>query len=153
MSEKVKNTGGCLCGAVRYEVTQLQDDDGVGYCHCRMCQKAVGGLFAYVAVFSGAEKSGTFRFTQGEAKYYRSSKLAERGFCRECGTPLVFRHSKYVAVMIGSLDHPEDFPPDSHTGIEGQIPWLKIADGLPRWRTEDDPYFVADTQAEIGRGQ
>jgi len=146
MSDKVNITGGCLCGSVRYEVTQRPDDDGVGYCHCRMCQKAAGGLFAYLVVFSGAEKAATFRFTQGEPEYYRSSESAERGFCRVCGTPLVFRHSEYMAVMIGSLDHPEDFPPDAHTGIEGQVPWLKFDDGLPSWRTEDDPYIIADAK-------
>ena len=49
--------------------------------------------------------------------------------------------------MIGSLDHPEVFPPKSHSGIESQLPWLKIDDGLPRWTTEDDPYFIAATEA------
>ena len=71
----------------------------------------------------------------------------ERGFCPECGTPLVMRDSESIGVLVGSLDHPEDFPPTSHSGIESQVPWLKIADGLPRWKTEDDPYFVAATQA------
>ena len=50
-------------------------------------------------------------------------------------------------VMIGSLDHPEVFPPKSHSGIESQVPLLKIDDGLPRWTTEDDPYFIAATKA------
>ncbi len=138
--------GGCLCGAVRYEVSQLPDDD-VGYCHCRMCQKALGGLFGYFVAFTGAEHGGTFQFTHGDPKFYRSSEWAERGFCPECGTPLVFRDTETIGVMIGSLDYPEDFPPTAHSGIESQVPWLKFDDGLPRWKTEDDPYFVAATQA------
>jgi len=123
-------TGGCLCGAVRYEVSQLPDDD-VGY----------------FVIFSGSCSAGTFKFTRAEPKYYKSSEWAERGFCPECGTPLVMRSSDGFGVMIGSLDCPQDFPPTSHTGIESQVPWLKINDDLPRWRTEDDPYFVAATKA------
>jgi hypothetical protein len=42
--------------------------------------------------------------------------------------------------------HPQDFPPKSHSGIESQVPWLKINDDLPRWKTEDDPYFIDATR-------
>ena len=149
MSTEPNITGGCLCGAVQYEVTQQPDDSmsSIGYCHCRMCQKALGGLFAYFVVFSGPNIGETFKFTRGEPKYYRSSEWGERGFCSECGTPLVMRDLDSFGVMIGSLDHPEVFPPKSHSGIESQVPWLKIDDGLPRWTTEDDPYFIAATKA------
>jgi len=140
-----KITGGCLCGAVRYEVSQLPDED-IGYCHCRMCQKALGGLFGCFVIFTGAEQTKTFQFTRGEPKLYRSSARAERGFCAECGTPLLFRDTKAVAVTMGSLDHPEDFTPKSHSGIESQVPWLKIDDELPRWRTDDDPYVTRSTE-------
>lgn len=142
MSDKVKITGGCLCGAVRYEVTQNPDDD-TPYCHCRICQKALGGPFAYFVIFSGPNIGDTFRFVRGEPKYYRSSEWAERGFCPECGTPLVMRDSEGFGVMVGSLDRPEDFPPTVHVGIESQVPWLKIDDSLPRQRTEETPYFIA----------
>ncbi len=151
MSDKVKITGGCLCESVRYEVTQQPDDDGVGYCHCRMCQRALGGLFGYFVIFSGSHIGGTFKFTRAEPKYYRSSEWLERGFCAECGTPLVIRDSTGFGVTIGSLDHPEDFPPNSHCGIESQVPWLKIDDDLPRRITEDDPSFIAITKG-IGDG-
>lgn len=102
-----------------------------------------GRLFGYFVIFSGAEKANTFLFTQGEPKFYRSSARGERGFCAECGTPLIFRDSNAIAILGGSLDHPEDFPPKSHSGIESQVPWLNFEDNLPRWRTEDDPYVVA----------
>ena len=151
MSDHRKITGGCLCEAVRYEVTQPPDDD-VGYCHCRMCQKALGGLFGYFVAFTGAKIGETFQFTHGEPKFYRSSEWAERGFCANCGTPLVMRDSDTIGVMIGSLDHPEDYPPEAHSGIESQVPWLKFDDDLPRWRKEDDPYFVAATQATDNKG-
>ncbi len=152
MSDQVMIKGGCLCGAVRYEVSQQPDEDG-GYCHCRMCQKALGGLFGCYVIFDGPNIGDTFKFTRENPKYYRSSEWAERGFCSECGTPLVFRDSGGFGVMIGSLDHPEDFPPTGHSGIESQLPWLKFDDGLPRWKTEDDPHFVAATQAATKDGK
>jgi hypothetical protein len=50
--------------------------------------------------------------------------------------------------MIGALDHSEEWPPNvAHCGIESQIPWNIIHDDLPRWRTEDDPDFVAAREA------
>jgi len=57
------------------------------------------------------------------------------------------RDSEGIAVMIGSLDHPKDFPPTVHAGIESQVPWFNIDDGLPRQRTEDTPYYIAMSKA------
>ena len=99
-----------------------------------------------------------FRFTRGEPKFYKSSAWAKRGFCETCGTPLVmyYIHGPDAAdpgVLIGSLDHPEDWPPiSSHVGIESQIPWDTIHDDLPRMRTEDDPDFVA-AKAAVNQGK
>ncbi len=133
-------TGGCMCGAIRYEATEPPQEGG--YCHCRMCQKATGNLFYSYAAF----RSDAFRFTQGEPKFYKSSAWLERGFCANCGTQVCDRYLKgsdRVFATIGSLDHPEDWPPSVHWGVESQIPWLTIDDGLPRKRTEEDPLFVA----------
>ena len=102
-------TGGCLCGAVRYKVSQPPDED-IGYCHCRMCQKTHGGLFGCLVIFTGAEEANTFQFIRGAPKLFRSSARAERGFCAECGTQLLFRDSKAVAVTMGAVEacHPSD---------------------------------------------
>ncbi len=48
-----------------------------------------------------------------------------------------------MSATIGSLDHPEDWLPSIHFGVESQVPWLTIDDGLPRKRTEEDPEYVA----------
>jgi hypothetical protein len=50
-------------------------------------------------------------------------------------------------VSTGSLDHPEDWPPMKHVGIEGQVPWLVIHDDLPRTRTDEEPTFIAERAA------
>lgn len=138
MSEKtIPITGGCLCEAVRYESAESPND--VGYCHCRMCQRSSGNpsfLGAYIP-------KKTFRFTRGEPKYYRSPGFpeSERGFCSECGTPIIFRDlTDTHAIYIGTLDHPEEWPPTlCHTGMESHIPWDTIHDDLPCWESESDP--------------
>lgn len=132
-------TGGCLCGAIRYEASVPLID--VHYCHCRMCQKAFGNLFG---VF-GSVPRAALRFTAGSPKHYRSSPYAERGFCAGCGTPLTFRYlkSEWIAVSIGSLDQPQAARPEIHWGIESQVPWLAIHDDLPRKRIEGDPEYLA----------
>ncbi len=55
-------TGGCLCGAIRYESTA--PPNWVSYCHCRICQKAYGALFGLFAAFPEA----AFRYTRGQPK-------------------------------------------------------------------------------------
>ena len=77
-------TGGCLCGAIRYESTAAPV--WVSYCHCRTCQRAYGAIFGLFAAF----REETFRYMKGQPKYYRSSGQAKRGFCADCGTPVDF---------------------------------------------------------------
>ncbi len=140
-AEKV--TGGCFCGAVRYEAEVYLHD--AYYCHCRMCQKLTGAP-AEIAV---NVKPGSLRFARGEPKYYQTSHFAERGFCTDCGSRLVYRPllpelpEWWVNLPVGSLDHPEKAVPASHVCVEGQLPWYDIDDGLPRTRTEDDPELAA----------
>ncbi len=132
-------TGGCLCGAIRYACTELPCD--VHYCHCRLCQKAFGNVFA---VFGSLPRTA-FYFTRGTPQFYRSTPYAERGFCRDCGTPLTFAYlrSDWIAVAIGSLDRPNAVRPEMHWGIESQVPWLILHDGLPRKPIEGDPDYMA----------
>lgn len=142
MSEKhLPITGGCLCGAVRFSANR--PPTWVGYCHCRMCQRGYGHPSGIFVAFKGTEQAA-LRFTKGAPTYYQSSALLQRGFCSTCGSPLGIRSPQGHSVMIGTLDHPEDWPPnESHSGIESQIPWDIIHDDLPRWRTDEDPDFLA----------
>jgi hypothetical protein len=131
--------GGCLCDVIRYECAEPPCD--VHYCHCRLCQRAFGNVFA---VF-GSLPISALSFTRGTPRLHRSTPFAERGFCSACGTPLTFRylHSAWIAIAIGSLDHPEVVRPEMHWGIESQVPWLALHDGLPRKPIEGDPEYMA----------
>ena len=138
-----KTTGGCMCGAVRYEASEAPID--AGYCHCRMCQRALGNVISAWVYF----RPSAFGFTRGEPKYHKSSDLGDRGFCGNCGTPLPGRSvdvQSPVGVQVGTLDHPEDVRPSAHWGIESAMHWLAIDDDLPRLRTEDIPDFPRPRQ-------
>ena len=127
-------TGGCQCGAVRYALYGEPDAD---ICHCRMCQKAVGNLFMAVA----GVPLQHFAWTRGAPAIYRSSSAAERGFCRDCGTPLTFRYiaKDSINVTLGSLDEPARAKPTKQHGIESRVPWWRELFDLPGLTTEQDP--------------
>ena len=126
-------TGGCQCGAVRYALQAVPVN--THFCHCRMCQRAVGGPFA---AFTGVPRD-QIEWTKGEPAWFHSSSVATRGFCRDCGTPLSFAYdrSDRFSVTLGSLDFPEDVPVERHYGVESKMPWLKLCDGLPEEATGD----------------
>jgi hypothetical protein len=136
-------SGGCQCGAVRYRFNKKPG--GAHVCHCRMCQKAFGGFYAPLV---GARREH-FEVTPGEIAKFNSSDLVERGFCRNCGTPLTFAYvcGRGVSVSIGSLDHPEDFPPVDQHGVEGRLAFANGIGALPDRPTteEEDP----DNSAKI----
>lgn len=134
MTNQPLATGGCQCGAVRYAISGPFENPHI--CHCRMCQKAFGNYFAALV---GARKAD-FTWSRGTPAYFRSSSAVERGFCRDCGTPLSFAYddSARIAVSIGSLDNPDAVMPAVQYGLEGQRPAFAILHSLPGTRTEDD---------------
>ncbi|MCP4768302.1 MAG: GFA family protein [Gammaproteobacteria bacterium] len=133
-------TGGCFCGAIHYQAeVNLYE---AYYCHCQMCHK-LSGTPAQVDVFV---KPGTLRFEKEEPKYFQTSPFAKSRFCPNCGSRLVFialEKEDWSSVMIGGLDHPEEVVPVEHICVENQLPWYKLADDLPRSRSEDNPDLVA----------
>ena len=144
--EALSVRGGCQCGAVRYAARAESSD--AYYCHCQMCQRAFGHLSG---VFCGVDR-GELEWEGGEPAYYHSSKIARRGFCRECGTPLTFEYldSDEVHLSVGSLDEPGRLRPVAHYGAESIVEPFFTDDGLPRERTEDDEEFVARWRAAYG---
>ena len=98
----------------------------VHVCHCRMCQKAVGGPFAVICPVLKSK----FRVTRGTISYFASSDVARRGFCANCGTPLLFEypHVEDIGILAGTFDHPDLVPPVAQYGNESRVPWCR---GLP----------------------
>ncbi|WP_315760321.1 GFA family protein [Sphingomonas sp. Y38-1Y] len=142
-------TGGCQCGAVRYRIDAVIADSP-HICHCRMCQRAVGGPFA--ALFAAPDDA--IEWTRGEPASWRSSSEATRGFCAECGTPLYYlgNGSGRINVTIASLDNPEAFAPQTQVGVEGRLDWFEALPALPsRGETGRDNADWADRIAASNR--
>lgn len=120
-------SGGCQCGAIRYHSDAVMDNSHL--CHCRMCQKAVGNLFAALV----SAPKAMVRWTRGTASTWRSSENVERGFCSCCGTPLFYNDlaSDRIGFTVGSLDNPAAFPPVTHEGIEGRMAWFAMLNDVP----------------------
>ena len=113
MSEANKQTGSCLCGAVRF--TKNNPNTKVGACHCSMCRKWGGG--PYMEVNCGTDIS-----FEGEdsISVYNSSEWAERGFCKNCGSHLFYRlkASQEHMVAAGLFDDQEHFVFESQVFID-----------------------------------
>ena len=97
-----RSTGGCLCGAVRYVIDGPLRD--VVVCHCAMCRKAQGHIGAYTA----APRDALHVTESRGLKWYRSSDIARRAFCAECGATLFWEGAgrPSISVAAGTLDPP-----------------------------------------------
>jgi hypothetical protein len=128
MIMKLPLAGGCLCGAIRYQISV--EPRSADYCHCSMCRRAAGApVVARLTV-----TMDSFAWTTGKPAVYRSSQEAERLFCPKCGTQLALRDEPhYLDVTLASLDTPEAVRPSYHIWTESRIGWFDTADGLPRY--------------------
>src|SRR3546814_17577273 len=81
-------SGGCQCGAVRYRASAMLDNAHL--CHCRLCQKAVGNLFAALV----AAPRDALVWTRGEPAVLHSSTHVALGVCRDSGSPLFFAYAE-----------------------------------------------------------
>jgi hypothetical protein len=124
-------TGGCQCGAVRYVLTARPTGSSV--CHCRMCQKASGAPFAS---FADIEKED-FTWTRGKPAAFRSSSIAERDYCADCGTPLSFRRidGPRIEIMTGAFDRPDRLIPTRQYGTESRLGWVVGIANMPSQTT------------------
>lgn len=125
-------TGGCACGRVRFEADV--DSDEAYLCHCRMCQRATGG----VSIAFKSVKQANLVWTP-TPDWYQSSPIARRPFCRTCGTPLGFQfvEGENCDLTIGSFDDPSAFRPTTQFGMESRhAAWSDTSD-LPGTRGDE----------------
>ena len=101
--------GGCLCGAIRLELTAAPVRTGV--CHCLDCRKNHGALFRPFAIFPGEAVK-----VHGEPAVFDSAPNVHRYFCGRCGSPLLSRYDEttWVEIYVGALDHANVTPPPTY---------------------------------------
>lgn len=130
MTTATLKTGRCLCGAVTYEYSG--PENWRGHCHCESCRRQTSSPFT---TWFGVPKSA-LRFTGATPSVYHSSPGARRHFCATCGTPMAYEHDRYpreIHLYAASLDDPAAFAPQFHVYVAEKLPWIEIADDLPRY--------------------
>jgi hypothetical protein len=141
-----KMGGGCACGRIRYEAAIDQDDAYL--CHCRMCQRATGGVSVAFKNLPKADVAWS-----REPDWFRSSAIAQRPYCRECGTSLGFAHpdSDKIDLTVGSFDDPSRFRPTSHFGVESMHrAWINT-EGLPEQRADEYQPLIERWMTAVGK--
>jgi hypothetical protein len=120
-------TGSCLCGGVRFEVTE--PFERVTACHCVSCKKISGGA----GTVSGRARADTIRILEGRdlIRTYQPGEGSAKSFCSQCGSNLFgggWPESEYASVRLSALDSYFDRKPDSHIFVRSVAPWEILPD-------------------------
>ncbi len=126
-------TGGCLCEAIRYELSAEPVFQVA--CHCRACQYTSGGAPTLALV---VPKDG-FKVVKGEPRTYwsqgESGGKVGRSFCEDCGTPVFSQpmaNGEIVVIKVGGLDDPSDFTVQADMWMDAAQPWHRPHEGAMR---------------------
>jgi hypothetical protein len=127
-----KLSGGCACGAIRYECNV--DPVVMFNCHCRDCQRASGSAYAAIVVVPKAAVQ-----MRGEPRHHKiaggSGNAIERGFCPTCGSHVsdqLERVPGILALQAGSLDDPSTYRPKMDVFTSSAQPWDHMDPKLPK---------------------
>ena len=120
-------TGGCLCGNIRYTVSQPIEK--IIACHCKNCQKASGaGVTHNIAL-----PTASVTITKGKPKVFAdtaaSGRILNRYFCGDCGSPVYSQRETMPEMMVlkaGTLDAPGDFKIAMNIWTDSARPWIHI---------------------------
>lgn len=133
-------TGGCQCGAVRYE---LNGEPLTLYvCHCRDCQKQSASAFGMSMTVS----ADAFVVTAGKPAEFEATADSGRvklcGFCPGCGTRLYHRAAGGANTNIkpGTLDETDWLKPVAHLWVKRKQPWITIPDDIPAFEKQPDDF-------------
>lgn len=141
-NESSVTTGGCLCGSVRYEVKGPLRN--VVNCHCSICQRLTGSFGAHTKA-----RKLNIRVTKDTGlAWYKSSEIARRGFCRDCGSSLFWEPFDLDAtgILAGSVDGPTGLSSIGHIFVGEKCDFYEITDKLPQYDASSDGELVNDYQ-------
>jgi hypothetical protein len=133
---KLPITGGCACGAIRYEITA--EPIFMLKCHCRDCQHITGSGYARAFQIP----ADALRVTEGELRYHFTPSIRrekhKRGFCPECGSRITGGefakgNSPVVGVLASSLDDPSLFKPQMDIFVSDAQPWDQMDPSIPKF--------------------
>jgi hypothetical protein len=125
--------GSCLCGGVRFEVSE--PFSRLTYCHCASCKKLSGG----VGTANGRVRTDEIRVLAGEEllRTFQPSEGSAKTFCSACGSNLFgggWPESEQSSVRLSAIDSPFDQRPEAHIFVRSVAPWETLPDdGLERF--------------------
>ncbi len=132
-------TGGCSCGAIRYEL------DGeplfTHACHCTDCQRASGGAFVITMIVDATDLRVTAGTPKSSCRIGTSGKEKQQLFCGDCGSWLFGRTAQRPGLMVirpGTLDDTSRVKPEAHIWTRSKQPWVPLPDGVPAFDTVYD---------------
>ena len=139
-TDRQKSTGGCLCGAVRYEITGPLRD--VVNCHCSMCQKQHGNFGPHTK----ARKVNIHITNDTGLSWYKTSEVARRGFCNLCGSGLFWEPFELDAtgIIAGTLDDSAGLKTMGHIFVGEKADFYQIDDDLPQFKGSSNGKLVND---------
>lgn len=118
----MNQTGQCLCGSIKYDITG--SPNLVAVCHCRDCQRSAGAPLVAWAMFP----ESSVKVTVGVPKTVNSSGTAMRSFCPACGTGLFYRNADVlpglIDVQTATLDNPNSLPPTVQIQTAERQAWV-----------------------------
>ena len=141
MTDGLENqrTGGCQCGAVRYEVSDAPL--ALYVCHCRECQKQSSSAFG----ISFIVRRSAFRLTRGTVKFWSrgtdSGRTLNCAFCPDCGSRLWHEtegERETISIKGGSRDKALDLGSAIHIWTARKLPGVVIPDGNTQFPEEPD---------------
>jgi hypothetical protein len=122
-------TGGCHCGAIRYQAEGEALTHAL--CHCGDCRRHAGAPMVGWTMY----RQEAVRVTRGTPRVYRSSEHGRRHFCPECGTGLFYINAEILPGIIdiqsATYDDPDAVPPRAHIQVAERIAWMERAHELP----------------------
>jgi hypothetical protein len=122
-------TGGCHCGAIRYEAEGEPLTHAL--CHCTDCRRSAGAPMVGWTMY----RTDKVKVTRGTPKIYHSSEQGRRHFCAACGTGLFYTNAKMlpgiIDVQSATYDDPDAVPARAHIQVAERIGWMEGAHELP----------------------
>lgn len=124
-------TGGCHCGAIRYEVRGEALTHAL--CHCTDCRRHAGAPMVGWTMYPGT----ALKIIKGTPRIYKSSEHGRRHFCSDCGTGLFYGNASVlpglVDIQSATYDDPSAIPPRLHIQTAERLPWMTRLNELPEF--------------------
>jgi len=131
MKKKLTSRGSCLCGGVKFKTNGFHRH--VSNCHCIQCMKTHGNFGAYTAL-----KDVNVKFlTKRTLKWFKSSKKAQRGFCKKCGASIFFKMNKSstISISAGIFDKSLKLKTIRNIFTKNKLKYYSLDNNIPKFRS------------------